>query len=69
MSKFYFTFGQAHEHSYGGRIFDKDCVVEIEAKESSEAREKMFEIFKDKWSLEYEKLPDMSFFPRGIIKL
>ena len=69
MKKFYFTFGQSHTHSCNGKTLDKDCVVEIKAKNSDEAREKMFEFFGDKWSFQYDKLPDMSFYPRGIIKI
>ena len=67
--KFYFTFGQAHAHSVNGRTFDKDCVVEIEAKNSSEARAKMFDTFGAKWSMQYNDLPNMDFYPRGVFKL
>jgi len=66
MKTFYFTFGQSHAHAYGGKTYDKDCVVKIEAKDSSEARTKMFNAFGDKWSMQYDKLPDMSFYPRGV---
>ncbi len=69
MKKYYFTFGQSHAYAYGGRTFDKDCVVEIEAENKDDAREKMFEIFGAKWSFQYDKLPNMSFFPRGIMKI
>lgn len=69
MNKYYFTFGQIHVHSVDGITFDKDVVVEIVAKTSNEAREIMIENFGAKWSMEYTKLPDMNFFPRGIIKL
>ena len=67
--KSYFTFGQSHVHSVGGTTFDKDCVVEIEAESAEKAREKMFYFFGAKWSFQYDKKPDMSFFTRGIIKL
>lgn len=69
MSKFYFTFGQAHVHSVGGRTYDKDCVVEIEAEDSDEARTRMVEVFGQKWAFQYDNLPDMSYFPRGIMQL
>ena len=69
MRKYYFTFGQSHVHSVNGITFDKDIVVEITANNSGEARDIMFDTFGDKWCFEYKKLPDMSFFPRGIIKL
>jgi len=68
MTKFYFTFGQSHYHKYKGIIFDKDCVIEIIG-DSDYCRDKMFSIFCDKWSFQYDKLPDMNFFPRGIIKI
>lgn len=69
MKKFYFTFGQTHTHSHAGKTFDKDCVVEIEAVDSDTARERMFEFFGRKWSMQYDSMPDMSFFPRGVIKI
>jgi len=69
MKTIYFTFGQVHRHEHKGIIFDKDCVLEMKAKNSIEARKRMFKIFGDKWSFQYNKLPDMMYFPRGIIKL
>lgn len=66
METCWFTFGQTHVHSVNGITFDKDCVVEITAKD---ARKKMFETFGDKWGMEYATHPDMRHFPRGIIKL
>ena len=65
--KSYFTLGQEHVHSYNGITLDKDCVIEIEC---DNPREKMFELFRNKWSLEYDnEPPEMKYFPRGIIKL
>ena len=69
MKKYYFTFGQSHAHAYSGRTYDKDCVIEIEAESRDEARNRMFDAFDPKWSMQYEALPDMSYFPRGIVKL
>lgn len=69
MKKYYFTFGQSHTHSFNGITLDKDCVVEIETKTSDEARARMFEFFGQKWSNQYNELPDMSFFPRGVFKV
>lgn len=62
----WFTFGQIHVHSVNGQTFDKDCVVEITA---ADPREVMHETFGQKWSIQYDKKPDMNHFPRGIIKL
>ena len=67
--KNYFSFGQNHIHKIDGKIFDKDCIVLINVKTAARAREIMFETFGDKWSMHYTKLPDMSFFPRGVIEL
>lgn len=69
MGKYYFTFGQSHAHRVNNIIFDKDCVVEIEAEDYGSAREKMFDNFNDKWSFQYVEIPDMGYFPRGIFKL
>lgn len=71
MKKFYFTFGQGHAHAYGGYTFDKDCVVEIEAINSREARKQMFDAFDDKWAFQYDNLKDLSlgYFPRGVVDI
>jgi hypothetical protein len=69
MKNFYFTFGQIHAHSVNGKTFDKDCVVKINAKNSNNARTKMFDTFGKKWSMEYHKLPDMNFYPRGVFEI
>lgn len=66
----YFTFGQDHRYVIDGKVFDKDCVVQIEAETHGEARKKMFEVFGEAWSFQYaNKPPKMEYFPRGIIKL
>lgn len=67
--KTYFTFGQIHTHSFNGKTLDKDYVVEMETKTHVEARKKMFELFGQKWSNQYDKKPNMNFFPKGIIKI
>jgi hypothetical protein len=69
MKKYYFTFGQIHVHSVNGKTFDKNCVVEIEATSFCAAKTEMLYHFGIKWAMQYTKLPDMSFFPRGIIKI
>lgn len=63
MKTSYFTFGQSHFHNINGTVFDKDVVVKITAEFP---REVMFKVFGPKWSMEYSKPPDMSFFPKGI---
>lgn len=67
--KQYFTFGQSHIHKVDGVVFDKNCVVEVEADTFEHARDKMFACFGNMWSMQYDYPPDMQFFPRGIIKL
>lgn len=63
MKTSYFTFGQKHVHLVGGFTYDKDLVVKITAENP---REIMYSNFSNQWSSEYDKKPDMSFFPRGI---
>ena len=70
MNEMYITFGQNHVHRVNGKTFDCDCVAVIKCKDRKEGRELAFEYFDDKWCFEYfEKIPDMSFFPRGLIKV
>lgn len=67
--KFYITFGQIHVHSINGKTLDKNCVAEIEADNKSEAREKANNYFNKIYHNLTEEIPDMSFYPRGIIKI
>jgi hypothetical protein len=69
MKTYYISFGQIHVHSVNGKTFDKDCICAIEAKDEEEAREKAFECFGNKWCFIYKEIPDMKWFPRGIINL
>lgn len=66
----YFSFGQDHIHKFyastGAILLDKDIIVKITDKDP---REKMFELFGDVWSQQYDELPDMKYFPRGIFDL
>jgi len=69
--KTYFTFGQGHAHAVNGKTFDKDCVVEIEAPTSEDARMIMFETFGEKWGLQYQSLEHvhMEYYPRGLMTI
>jgi len=69
MKTFYLSFGQVHAHAIRGITFDKDCICLIEAETYMKAREIAFDTFGDKWCFLYGEKPDMSFFPRGIIRL
>lgn len=65
MKTAYFTFGQAHTHSCGGHTLDKDCIVKITAEDP---RAKMFELFGDKWAMQYDSLEKLhlEYYPRGV---
>lgn len=60
----YCTFGQTHKHVIDGVIYDKDTVVKLE---SENPEEKMIEMFGYNWSHIYDELPDMKYYPRGIV--
>ena len=62
----WFTFGQAHKHFINGFRYDKDVVVEITAENP---REEMFKIFGNKWAFEYNDVPEMLYYSRGIKKI
>lgn len=62
----WFSFGQSHAHQCGKHLLNKDTILEITAEDP---RAKMFEMFGNKWSMEYDKPPDMQHFPKGIIKI
>lgn len=67
--KIYITFGQEYVHKWGNKILDKDCVAELEAESENEAREWLFDTFDGKFFTTYKTLPNMDYFPRGVIKL
>lgn len=68
MPKTYVTFGQAHRHEINGVVYDKDCVAVIECDSGRHGREQAFALFGPVFCFEYhERLPDMNFFPRGLI--
>jgi hypothetical protein len=67
--KVYISFGQIHRHEVNGVVFDKDSIAVFESDSESEARGKAFELFGDKFFTSYLKLPDMSYFPRGLIEV
>ena len=69
MPKFYITFGQSHAHAFNGKTLDRNCVGVIDAKDYEGARVFAFQMFGSRWAMMYEKIPDMEFFPRGLISL
>ena len=69
MRPFYISFGQAHTHSVAGKTLDRDTIAVIAAENKDDAREKAFKVFEQKWCFVYEELPDMSFFPKGLVNV
>lgn len=69
MNKYYITFGYAHIHGVAGQTIDHDCVVEVEAGDSADARQKAIDLFGTKFCTIVQEKPDMSYYPRGIIRL
>ena len=67
--KFYISFGQTHTHRVNNHTIDKDCIVEHEALTKREAHDWAMEMFNGTFHNVYDKLPNMFYFPRGIIKL
>ena len=76
--KTYVTFGQDHVHvienaETGERlVFDKDCVASIEANSRIEGRNKAFDLFGPKFSMEYfekefNEKDSLCFFKRGVL--
>lgn len=71
MHKTYVTFGFDHIHRVNGKVYDKDCVAVIQAKDSQEGRALAFEYFDGKFCYEYPERfwseEKLSFFTRGYI--
>lgn len=69
--KIFVTFGQAHIHKVNGKIFDKDCVAVIEAKDHGSGKKEVFELFGDKFFTTYADIKEVSleYFPRGIMEV
>lgn len=66
MKTHYFTLGQSHIHKFGKWVLDKDCVIKIT---DAEPLLIMMICFETEWAFEYEKCPEMKYFPRGIYNL
>nr|DAR09876.1 MAG TPA: hypothetical protein [Caudoviricetes sp.] len=66
MKTSYFTLGQSHVYRFNGQTLDHDCVIKITAENP---RDVMVEHFGLEWSFEYEKCPEIVFFPRGVYNL
>lgn len=64
MENHYFTFGQTHVHPETGEKL-KNYWVLIKAEGYSQARAAMFNLFGDKWAMQYDSEPDINIFPGG----
>jgi len=62
---YFFTFGQDHLHMIDGFVYDRNVVVIINGTKYA-ARKRMFDLFGDKWSMCYDTMPNMSYFPGGL---
>jgi hypothetical protein len=68
----YFTFGQNHLHRVNGKTFDCDCVVKISAENAKACRDKMFDVFGRRWSMQYDDMPQEmldKYYPRGLFEI
>lgn len=73
MPRHFVTLGQKHAHRINGITVDCDCVVEYEAKNASEGREKAFKYFGDQFFTNYHdeefNKEDLIYFPKGFVKI
>lgn len=72
MEKYYFTFGTAHTLFANGVTWGADVICEITAEDYGQARQKMVDVFGDKWAFQYDikEIQDqLRFCRRGIIAL
>ena len=68
METYYFSFGQDHTHRIDGTTLDADVLLEVEAKDSEEARDRVWRAFGAKWSMQYdEDTVNFNYFPRGSV--
>lgn len=72
--KTYFSFGHGHKHLIQTLIGDEEIshilgVNTLLCVKGDDPRGTMFKLFGDKWSFQYDKIPDMHFFPLGIYEL
>lgn len=69
MKDFYISFGQAHAHSISGKTLDKDTIAVISADNKRDAHEIAMKAFNGVFCFVYEEKPDMSFFPKGLVRI
>lgn len=68
MEKFFFTCGQSHVHQLsGGKVWDKDSVLQVNAENETAARDRVVRLFGLKWSMSYtEEEISMEYYQNGI---
>ena len=68
MEQFFFTCGQSHVHQIGGgKVWDKDSVLQVNAANETAARAKVVGLFGLEWSMSYtEEDISMEYYPKGI---
>ena len=67
--KCYFTFGQVHTHSINGKTLDKDCVAEMSTDTLMDGHMTGMKIFDAKFHHCSKEVPNMDYYPRGIINI
>jgi len=67
--KFIITFGKNHVHKIKGKIFDCDCVAEVEAENENDARNLFMPKFCHSYPADKFEEADMEFYPRGKIPI
>ena len=63
----YVTFGTSHEHIVEDIVFNANTVARIEGDSPDEERGEAFRVFGRKFCTTYNELPNMEYFPGGII--
>jgi hypothetical protein len=69
MKKYYISFGQSHIHKLDHAVIDSNCIVEVDAPDERTARRGANALFKCKYSICYDQIPNMKHFPRGIFDI
>ncbi len=69
MVRLYITFGQVHVHSINGHTLDKDCVAVIKGPTVEHCDKLAFEWLDGKFHQHTTTMPDMTYFPRGLIAI
>ena len=67
--KIYITFGQIHVHRYNNITLDRDCVAMMESPDEESVRRFLFDRFDNKYSTTYPHVPEMKYYPRGIVDI